>query len=139
MSVSIETVSPELIVSRGFSRGSSQPHCTSSGVALSTWCLPADAGPAPARPGPAIEAPAIENTTRGRQRDAARARDMDAPWEGLAPRYRGFVSPGGPAGSFGTTPTAPAAAHGPAPGAWHAASQARPGHAGLARGGAPRA
>src|SRR5579859_5401455 len=40
ISVSIETVSPESMVSCGFSRGSSQPHCTVSGVALRTWCFP---------------------------------------------------------------------------------------------------
>jgi hypothetical protein len=36
ISVSIDTVSPDSMVSRGFSRGSSQPHWTSSGVAFST-------------------------------------------------------------------------------------------------------
>ena len=46
ITVSIETVSPESIVSRGGSFGSSQPHCTFSGVALSTWCLPAAAAAA---------------------------------------------------------------------------------------------
>jgi hypothetical protein len=41
--VSIETVSPELIVSFGGSLGSSQPHCTVSSVAGRLWCLPAGA------------------------------------------------------------------------------------------------
>ena len=39
--VSMETVSPESMVSRGFSRGSSQPHCTVSSVAAREWLLPA--------------------------------------------------------------------------------------------------
>lgn len=39
--VSREMVSPELTVSLGFSVMSSQPHCTSSGVAASAWCWPA--------------------------------------------------------------------------------------------------
>ena len=41
ISVSIETVSPDWMVSLGGSFGSSQPHCTFSGVALSTWCFAA--------------------------------------------------------------------------------------------------
>ena len=41
MSVSMETESPEWMVSLGGSFGSSQPHCTVSGVARSTWCLAA--------------------------------------------------------------------------------------------------
>src|SRR5512132_547577 len=39
----METVSPDSMVSRGASLGSSQPHCTFSGVALRTWCFPANA------------------------------------------------------------------------------------------------
>src|SRR5437899_12025898 len=37
--VSIETVSPEFTLSLGGSFGSSQPHCTVSGVAACVWCL----------------------------------------------------------------------------------------------------
>src|SRR5205807_8261260 len=37
--VSTEMVSPESTVSLGGSLGSSQPHCTVSGVAANEWCL----------------------------------------------------------------------------------------------------